>query len=172
MNVLSIYRSVPANTGPFAATPSPALVVPIRLPGPFILGIQVLTSDQLDTHIRLLVQPSQRVFPDPSAQVYALGTNLAEDGWFHAANADLIPLRIVLPGVGALPEGSIEIGNKDAATAADMTINLLVAARPPDATSLELLLEMKQGLDRWPRDFRDLLRELSASMMERQSLPR
>lgn len=171
MNLLNFYRSVAISTGPFAATPSAALAVPLKLSGPFILGIQILTSDRLDTAFRLVTGGAQ-LFPDPVSQVVSQAGLAPGDRWYRPASDAMVPVRIVVPGEGGLPNATFELANADAAAAADVFVSLIVAARPPDAMTLELLNEMRQGLDRFPDTARELFKEFASTYLERQSLPR
>jgi hypothetical protein len=167
VNLISFKASVPANTLPGAP-----VIRRVKLPGPFIVRVQVLTNLYGDTGLRFLQGP-ELMLPDPSAQVLdnAAPQVRQDDNFFYPASVDPVGVGIVVPNyLSGLC--AIELVNSNGSTAAAVVVNLTVSAKPPDQEAIELMREMKAGLDRWPIAQAKLMREVVDSMMERQSLPR
>ena len=142
MNIASFYKSVTQATGPFAVAPAAPVSFPAWLSGPFILGIQVYSSNLLDVVLRILSTPGNQIFPDRSKVMDAARLNPTWE-WFHPISTTLLPLRLFVEGgpMGT-PEITVELGNKNASTAADVVVNLVVDSKPPDEVTLELLREI------------------------------
>ncbi len=170
MNLVNLELIAIKATGPFAATPAAPLSFPMRLAGPFILGIQISTSDPADTAFRITC--GGQIFPDPVSQWVGQAGATPLDRWYRPASDAMIPVRIFVPGEGGLPNATLEVANKDATTDATVIVTLIVSAKPPDEMTLELLREMRQGLDRLPEVTARLYREALTTILERQSLPR
>jgi hypothetical protein len=173
MNITPIQRQVAANTGPFATIPADPVRIPVSLPGPFVMGLQVYSSNPLDTAMRIMQRPGMLLFPDPQGRVLVADRLTAVSQWYVPIGSNWMDLRIVVDaaGAGGVCEVEIELGNKHASTAADVVINILAAANPPDEYTLELLRQMAQGIERLPMSTRELMREVIPQMLARQKLP-
>lgn len=163
MNVISFKSTIPLSTG--AGAP---VVRRVRLPGPFVFGLQVLTNLYGDTGLRLLTG-AERVLPDPSSEVTDATLAGVSDGYYYPASSNWLDLRLVVPAYAGIA-AVLEFVNSNGSTAAAVVVNLLVAAKPPDQETIEILTELRAGIDRWPNDA--TLVELARSLRERQSMPR
>ncbi|GAG02352.1 unnamed protein product, partial [marine sediment metagenome] len=131
----------------------------LRLPGPYILGIQVWTSEfpaadpeLSDVVLRLLELPARRLFPEPSATIMTpvidgLRAQGLLDDWYHIVGPEWAQIRVVVSGD---PRYRILCEFRGAGVApCDVIVNLAVASKPPDATAIQLVQEMNAGIERW-----------------------
>lgn len=166
MNVLTVRRSIPATTSQAAP-----LGVEVVLPGKYILGVSFFAEDYTSVSVRIMEGGgggSGRLFPVIGGQVSTPGAPVVYDAaWFYTAGSEIYPVRIVSPAKMV----TVQLSNT-AALAAIAFLNLIVASSPPDETALELMREIKQGLDRYPVATAEAVKGLITAAVERQGLPR
>ena len=165
MNVISIRRTVPQ------ATPVTApLQVLIELPGPYLTGIQVWTSDALfvsDISLRLVEPPGALLFPEPSANVLTPLTELADPKWYNPIGWEWVNVRLVVSG-GPRYRLILDLVNGNAQAGVIVIVNLLASVQPPDQTALELMRGMNQGLLRFQSAAENLTAEMVKVAMQSQ----
>ena len=162
MNIISFRRTVP-----ITATIATPMRVMLDLPGPYIEGIQVWTGEAFAASaitLRIIESPGGKIFPEPSATIRTPLTELPEGGWWNIITLIWTDLRIVVSG-GPLYRVIVELASV-AQGNIDVIVNLKVSAQPPDQTTLELLRELNQGIQRVPGIVREITGELVKAALQ------
>jgi len=188
MNLVSVRALVPHQP---AAGIAGEYNVLLELPGPYILGIQVWTSEVWVQqpvvlavsfiHLRLLEPPSTKIFPEPSANILIPVTetlravaapDVFRDGWFWPAQSLWSDFHIICSGD---PRNRVllQIRNDDPAIDITTIVNLKVAAKPPEETAIQLVKEMNAGIERWMSASEKRMRDtLEAALRQRLVIQR